>query len=72
MPPEASAARRQAIAEQRGPTKLIDRGPYAETLIAKGLIEVSDPDLECTRCADPAVLEHYWRDLYKYGGTAQS
>ncbi len=47
---------------------MIDRGPYAETLIKKGLIEVSDPHLECDRCADESVLEHYWRDLYKYGG----
>ena len=42
---------RKEIAEERGPVKLIDRGPYAETLIKKGLIEVSDPELECTRCA---------------------
>jgi N-methylhydantoinase B len=64
----ATERRRRELAEERGPTKLIDRGPYAETLIKKGLIEVSDPDLECTRCADDAVLDHYWRDLYKYGG----
>ncbi len=57
---------RKEIAEERGPVKLIDRGPYAETLIKKGLIEVSDPELECTRCADDAVLDHYWKDLYKY------
>lgn len=57
---------RREIAERRGPTKLIDRGPYAETLIRKGLLEVSDPDLECTSCADDEVLEHYWKDLYKY------
>jgi N-methylhydantoinase B len=57
---------RTEIAERRGPTKLIDRGPYAETLIKKGLLEVSDPDLECTSCADDEVLEHYWKDLYKY------
>lgn len=65
--PSATAKRREEIAEERGPTKLIDRGPYAETLIAQGLIGVSNPELECTRCADPAILEHYWRDLYKYG-----
>ncbi|NNL85432.1 MAG: hydantoinase B/oxoprolinase family protein, partial [Myxococcales bacterium] len=64
----ATERRRRELADERGPTKLIDRGPYAETLIKKGLIEVSDPDLECTRCADDAVLDHYWRDLYKYGG----
>ncbi|MGE4616480.1 MAG: hydantoinase B/oxoprolinase family protein [Gammaproteobacteria bacterium] len=57
---------RKEIAEERGPIKLIDRGPYAETLIKKGLIEVSDPELECTRCADDAVLDHYWKNLYKY------
>jgi N-methylhydantoinase B len=62
----ATAKLRKEIAEERGPTKLIDRGPYAETLIKKGLIEVSDPELECTRCADDAVLDHYWKDLYKY------
>lgn len=57
---------RSEIAERRGPTKLIDRGPYAETLIKQGLLEVSDPELECTSCADDKVLEHYWKDLYKY------
>ena len=57
---------RREIAERRGPIKLIDRGPYAETLIKKGLLEVSDPELECTSCADDSVLEHYWKDLYKY------
>ena len=57
---------RKEVAEERGPIKLIDRGPYAETLIKKGLIEVSDPELECTRCADDAVLDHYWKNLYKY------
>ena len=57
---------RKQIAEKRGPTKLIDRGPYAETLIKNGLLEVSDPELECTSCADDKVLEHYWKDLYKY------
>ncbi len=64
--PAATQRRRIEIAQDRGPVKLIDRGPYAETLIRKGLIEVSDPELECTRCADDAVLEHYWKDLYKY------
>ena len=34
---------RQQIAEKRGPTKLIDRGPYAETLIKNGLLEVCQP-----------------------------
>lgn len=62
----ATDKRRREIAEERGPVKLIDRGPYAETLIKKGLIEVSDPELECTRCAGDEVLEHYWKDLYKY------
>lgn len=62
----ATAQKRREIAEERGPVKLIDRGPYAETLIAKGLLEVSDPELECTRCASDDVLEHYWKDLYKY------
>ena len=57
---------RVEIADRRGPTTLIDRGPYAETLIKKGLLAVSDPELECTRCADDKVLEHYWKDLYKY------
>ena len=57
---------RSQIAKRRGPTKLIDRGPYAETLIKRGLLEVSDPELECTSCADDKVLEHYWKDLYKY------
>ena len=57
---------RAEIADRRGPTTLIDRGPYAETLIKKGLLAVSDPELECTRCADDKVLEHYWKDLYKY------
>ncbi|MEQ8659299.1 MAG: hydantoinase B/oxoprolinase family protein, partial [Gammaproteobacteria bacterium] len=65
----ATARRRIELAEQRGPVKLIDRGPYAETLIRQGLIEVSDPELECTRCADDAVLEHYWKDLNKYSAT---
>lgn len=62
----ATEKRRKEIAEKRGSTKLIDRGPYAETLIKKGLIEVSDPELECTNCADDKVLDHYWKDLYRY------
>ena len=62
----ATARRRAALAAVRGPVKLIDRGPYAETLIKRGLLTVSNPELECTRCADDAVLEHYWKDLYKY------
>lgn len=62
----ATARLRDEIAARRGPVKLICRGPYAETLIKRGLLEVSDPHLECTRCADDSVLEHYWKDLYKY------
>ncbi|MSR15526.1 MAG: hydantoinase B/oxoprolinase family protein [Gammaproteobacteria bacterium] len=62
----ATAKLRLRLAHERGPVKLIDRGPYAETLIKKGLITVADPELECTRCADDAVLETYWKDLYKY------
>ena len=62
----ATKKMRSEIAKHRGPTKLIDRGPYAETLIKQGLLEVSDPELECTSCADDKVLEHYWKDLYKY------
>ena len=62
----ATTKLRREIAERRGPTKLIDRGPYAESLIKRGLLEVSDPELECTSCADDSVLEHYWKDLYKY------
>jgi N-methylhydantoinase B len=63
---EATERLRRQIADERGPTKLIDRGAYAETLIKKGLINVADMDLECTRCADDSVLERYWKDLYKY------
>ena len=62
----ATAQFRKRLAEERGPVKLIDRGPYAETLIKKGLLDVSDPELECLDCADDAVLDHYWKDLYKY------
>jgi N-methylhydantoinase B len=57
---------RRRIAADRGAVKLIDRGAYAETLIQKGLITVSDMDLECMRCADDSVLDRYWKDLYKY------
>lgn len=60
---------RRRLAEERGPIKLIDRGPYAETLIQKGLITVSDPGQECLRCADERVLERYWKDLYKYSSS---
>jgi hypothetical protein len=48
---------RRRIAADRGAAKLIDRGAYAETLIQKGLITVSDMDLECMRCADDSVLD---------------
>lgn len=64
--PVATGKLRARLADERGPVKLIDRGPYAETLIKKGLIEVSDPEMECLACADDAVLERYWKDLYKY------
>ncbi|HTY55937.1 MAG TPA: hydantoinase B/oxoprolinase family protein [Candidatus Binataceae bacterium] len=57
---------RRRLADERGPIKLIDRGPYAETMIKKGMITVSDPEAECMRCADDKVLERYWKDLYKY------
>jgi N-methylhydantoinase B len=63
---EVTERLRRKIAAERGPSKLIDRGAYAETLIRKGLISVSDMDVECTRCADDSVLERYWKDLYKY------
>jgi len=63
---EATERLRRQIAAERGAVKLIDRGAYAETLIRKGLISVSDMDVECTRCADDSVLERYWKDLYKY------
>ena len=62
----ATAALRRELAAERGPVKLIDRGAYAETLVKKGIISVSDPDMECLRCADEQVLERYWKDLYKY------
>ncbi len=63
---EATISLRKDISEQRGPVKLINRGPYAQTLIQKGLIEVSDPELENMDLADEKVLDHYWKDLYKY------
>jgi len=62
----ATETLRRRLADERGPIKLIDRGPYAETMIKKGLITVSDPEMECMRCADDKVLERYWNDLYKY------
>jgi hypothetical protein len=58
---EATERLRRQIAAERGAVKLIDRGAYK-----KGLITVSDMDLECTRCADDSVLERYWKDLHKY------
>lgn len=63
---KATASLRERLSRERGPVKLIDRGPYAETLIKQGLIQVADPDLECTRCADDRVLEKVWKDLLKY------
>ena len=51
------------------PQQLADVSDYSRSdilLLERGLLEVSDPELECTRCADDAVLEHYWKDLYKY------
>ena len=57
---------REKIAAKRGPLKLIDRGAYAQTLIKKGIISVSEPELESESEADDAVLEYYWKDLYKY------
>ena len=54
------------MAKARGPVKLIDRGPYAETLIKKGLLTISDQEMECLDCANDEVLDHYWKDLYKY------
>ena len=62
----ATETLRRRIADERGPVKLIDRGPYAETMIKKGLISVSDPEMECMRCADDKALDRYWNDLYKY------
>ena len=57
---------RDQMAKARGPVKLIDRGPYAETLMKKGLIKISDQEMECLDCANDEVLDHYWKDLYKY------
>ena len=57
---------RKGIADERGPIKLIDRGAYAQTLIKKGIISVSEPELESESEADDAILEYYWKDLYKY------
>ena len=59
-------ALREKIGAERGPIKLIDRGAYAQTLIKQGKISVSQPELESESEADDAVLEHYWKDLYKY------
>ncbi|MEC9248905.1 MAG: hypothetical protein VX986_07780, partial [Pseudomonadota bacterium] len=59
-------ALRLKISNQRGPVKLIDRGAYAQTLIKQGKISVSEPELESDDLANDAVLEHYWKDLYKY------
>ncbi len=59
-------ALRLKISNQRGPAKLIDRGAYAQTLIKQGKISVSEPELESDDLANDAVLEHYWKDLYKY------
>lgn len=61
-----TATLRARMAVERGPTTLIDRGPYAQTLIQRGLLEVSDPELESTRWADEKVLDEYWKNLYKY------
>ncbi len=61
-----TATLRARMAAERGPTTLIDRGPYAQTLIQRGLLEVSDPELESTRWADEKVLDEYWKNLYKY------
>lgn len=57
---------RDKMAKARGPVKLIDRGPYAETLIKKGLLTISDQEMECLDCANDEVLDSYWKDLYKY------
>ena len=57
---------RKKIAKKRGPIKLINRGAYAQTLIKRGKISVSEPHLESEDLADDAVLDHYWKDLYKY------
>ena len=57
---------RKTTAIKRGPVKLINRGPYAQTLIRNGALDVSDPEMENMELADDKVLEHYWKDLYKY------
>jgi len=62
----ATDSLRETIANKRGPVKLINRGPYAQTLIRKGILNVSDPEMENMDLADDKVLEHYWKDLYKY------
>ncbi|MGD9600755.1 MAG: hydantoinase B/oxoprolinase family protein [Gammaproteobacteria bacterium] len=63
---EATTRLRRRLADERGPVKLIDRGPYAQTLIRQGRISVSDPELETLRWADDGILDEYWNDLYKY------
>ena len=63
---EKTKTLRKKIGAERGPIKLIDRGAYAQTLIKKGKISVSEPELESESEADDAVLEYYWKDLYKY------
>jgi N-methylhydantoinase B len=62
----ATSSLRETKANKRGPVKLINRGPYAQTLIRKGILNVSDPEMENMDLADDKVLEHYWKDLYKY------
>lgn len=63
---EATSRLRARLAEERGPIKLIDRGPYAQTLIRQGKLRVSNPELETMRWADDRILDEYWKDLYKY------
>jgi len=63
---KATEVLRRDFAEARGPTKLINRGAYAQTLIEKGHIAVSDPHLESSDLANDDILTHYWKDLYKY------
>ena len=62
----ATDSLRKTTAIKRGPVKLINRGPYAQTLIRNGVLNVSDPEMENMELADDKVLEHYWKDLYKY------
>lgn len=57
---------RKSLSKARGPTKLINRGAYAQTLIKNGHIAVSEPHLESFDLANNDVLRHYWKDLYKY------